>query len=102
MAKTANPVDAFRDALNKETGGGRDMDKAREISDRFIADNPELFRKLIGLDSIQIAKAVDVARESGLDDEVTLLEIWVRSRFEPQKIGGEATATVRLVPGLDS
>jgi hypothetical protein len=103
---------AFADALNKETGGGRDMDKARKIADDYVAANRDKFALFEGHDEAFACHMADVfraaahdARERGdeaeaarNDEGVALVEIWVRHHFEPQDIGGNARAQVRFLP----
>lgn len=100
MATKHNDFDRFRDALDKTTGDGRDLDSARELSDAYIAAHPEQFGDFAGMDAAAVAQAVDTFRSAGMDDAVTRAEMWVRSAFEPQQIGGQVDATRRTVPGF--
>jgi len=96
-----DPSAAFKDALDKSTGGGRDLDAARVAADKYIAAHPEQFNDYVNMNEHDLAKAADVFRAAGMDDVVDRIEMWVRSKFEPQQIGGQVEATRRDIPGFD-
>ena len=105
-ATELDPFDAFLDAVNKRTGDGRDIDKARQIAEAYIAANPEEFKDFIGMTALDCANLASVynaaaekvpqARKDGVR-----LEMWVRAKFETQDIGGEVQAVQRDIPGFD-
>lgn len=88
---------AIRNALDKNTDDGRDLDTARKLADKYVADNPQKFEQFQGLDEDACCKAADVFNAAGMDEQVALVETWVRHHFEPQDIGGPSKATVRVL-----
>lgn len=90
---------AIKDAVDKNTGDGRDHSGAVALADAYIADHPELFEKLSDMGIEDCVSAVGVFRAAGMEEDQWLVETWLLSRFEPQQIGGEYHPQVR-VPGL--
>lgn len=90
-------LQAFRNAVDKTTGDGRDLDKAREIADKYVKENPQEFEYLAGWDEHDVCKEIDVMRAAGRYDQVTRIEVWVRHHFEPTHVGGPASARVRVL-----
>lgn len=88
---------AIRDAWSKDSGEGRDEEKARKLADAYVKANPDQFETLEDLSVDQLVKAVDVFREAGMEDDQWRVEAWLLHRYEPQTIGGAAEPKVRLV-----
>lgn len=89
-------LQAIRDAWDKESGGGRDEDKARALADKYVAKHPEQFDGLAEKSIHELVKAVDVFRDAGMDDEQWRIETYLLHRYNPQEIGGPTAATVRI------
>lgn len=100
-APELDPLAEFRDALDKESGSGRDLDRAREIADKYISEHPDQFTDYVNMTTQEISDAASVLRAAGMDDAATRVEMWVRAKFEPQNIGGEVEAVRRAIPGFD-
>ena len=82
----------IKDAL--ESG---QIDEARSLSDAFVSENPDLFTDMQTKNVEELVKAVDVFRETGMEDNQWQVEAWLLHHYEPQKIGGVQDATVRVV-----
>jgi hypothetical protein len=89
---------AIKDAMNKQSGDGRDIDAARELAEEYVAANPDIFAEYQNLDVADCCKAVDAFRAAGMEDSLWQVETWCLYRFEPQNIGGPTMAQVRI-PG---
>lgn len=89
-------LEAIRDANDKNTGDGRDRDKAVKLAEAYVKANPDMFASFKGLSIAECVQAVDVFRAAGLEEEEWRAEAWLLAKFEPQNIGGEYQATVRL------
>ncbi len=92
-------LEAIKEAWDKNTGKGRDHDTARALADAYVAAHPEQFEQLKNLTIKQVVEAVDTFRRGHLEEQQWLAEVWQIHHFEPQNIGGEYQATVRI-PGL--
>lgn len=99
----ADEFDAFLDAIDKQTGDGRDLDRAREISDAYIAAHPAEFTDFVGLKTQDLTDSAAVLNAAGPAHrkQAIRVEMWVRSNIEPQEIGGQVEATRRVIPGFD-
>ena len=87
---------AIRDAQDKATGDGRDLDKAVALSDAYIAAHPDQFTDYHDMTLQDAVKAVDVFRAAGMDEAEWRLQAWIFHRFEFQNIGGTTAPTVRF------
>jgi hypothetical protein len=95
-----NPeLEAFKDALDKDTGDGRDMIKVGELADAYVAAHPEVFVDMQDFTIDDAVRAVEVFRAAGMDKNEWEAEIWVQHKFGPQVIGGAVQPTLRI-PGL--
>lgn len=114
----AKGLQALFDAWDKDTGGGRDGARARQICHDYVAANPDKFADLQALeagktpDEIRDAlvsivddrrEAARIFREHGMDeqartadDDKLRVDVWIMHRIDPQNIGGEFASTVRL------
>lgn len=103
-----NELSAIRDA---HVSG--DHAAARSLSDAYIAAHPEQFETLKTMTLEQCVQAIDVLRDDaknafadvvhasvlGADaarDEWFRIDAWLYHHFEPQNIGGQAEAKVRV------
>lgn len=94
-----NPdLEAIKDALDKTTGDGRDMDQVRALADAYVAAHPEEFTNFQTLERDQCVRFLDVFREEGLEEDQWRIEAWIQHRWNPMVIGGPIQATVRT-PG---
>lgn len=92
-------LQAIKDAWDKDKEGGRDEALARSLSDSYVLANPGEFTGYEGKDIEELAGAIDVFREAGMDEEVQRIETWLLHRFMPQNIGGVYQPQLRLVGG---
>lgn len=90
-------LEQIRDAWDKSTGDGRDEARARELADAYVEAHPDEFASLKELSLEECVKAVDVFRAAGMETDVWRIETWLWHRYEPQVIGGQADAKVRIV-----
>lgn len=95
-------IEQFRDTLDKQTGDGRDIERARALSDAYINAHPEQFDDYRDMDEAACAQAADVFRAAGMDEPYWRVEMWVRSTFEPQEIGGQVAAQRRSIPAAST
>lgn len=123
MANPDDNLDALFDAWDKTTGDGRDAERARQICDTHVTANPDQFNdlearleelKAEGKDNTEIIadfvemidgrrEAANIFRDSGMeaqarqcDDDKLRIDVWLMHRFDPQNIGGEYHATLRI------
>lgn len=89
---------AIRDAWNKTREGGRDENKARELSDGLVAANPEAFAAYDSMTQEQLVAAHDVFRAAGMVDDMDKIQAYLFHKYEPQSIGGAVKSIVRI-PG---
>ena len=75
----------------------RDAEACRTMSDAYVAANPTEFEGHEGKSIEDLAKATDVFRDAGMDEEVQRIETWLLHRFRPQNIGGTYQAEIRIV-----
>lgn len=92
-------LEAIKDALDKQTGDGRDMDEVRTLADAYVADHPTEFASLQTMDRDQCVAAIDVFRTAGMEEDQWRVETWIQHRWEPMNIGGPIAATIRT-PGV--
>jgi len=85
----------IKDLWDADTGEGRDEEMVRQLSDEYVAANPEEFTSFDGLDEKQLVKALDTFRLAGLEDDEWRVQVWLWYSFLPQEIGGTYKATVR-------
>jgi len=90
---------AIKDAMDKQTGDGRDHAGAVTLAEAYVTENPDLFAPLRDLPIEDLVKSVDVLRAAGLEEEHWRVEAYLLAKFNPQSIGGEYHPTVRL-PGI--
>lgn len=86
--------DAIKDAMDKSTG--RDRDAAVTLADEYVAAHPEEFDEFRGLDIEALVNAVGVLRQAGLEEAQWRVETWLLHKYEPQNIGGNIRARVRM------
>ncbi|MGV0785098.1 hypothetical protein [Mycolicibacterium sp. XJ775] len=97
-----NPeLEAIKDALDKDTGDGRDMDQVRALSDAYVAAHPDQFVSLQTMERDQCIAAIDVFRAAAMEEDQWRVEAWIQHRWNPMIIGGPIAATVRT-PGQEA
>ncbi|MEW2478737.1 hypothetical protein AB0876_04025 [Mycobacterium sp. NPDC049093] len=97
-----NPeLEAIKDALDKTTGDGRDMDHVRALADAYVAAHPDQFTSLQTMERDQCIAAIDVFRAAGMEEDQWRVEAWIQHRWDPMQIGGPVTAKVRI-PGQEN
>lgn len=74
-----------------------DLESARTLADEFVTANPALFTDMATKPVDELVNAVDKFREAGFEENQWQVEAWLLHHFEPQNIGGSASATVRVV-----
>lgn len=87
---------AIAEAMDKTSEGGRNELLARALADDYVEANPGLFTELESMSIHELVHAVEVFRDAGMVDEQWRVETWLLHRFNPQDIGGPASATVRI------
>jgi hypothetical protein len=96
-----NPdLEAIRDAMDPDIGGGRDADQARTLSDTYITDHPAEFGMLETMTLESCVAAVDLFRDTGDEASRLRVETWLLHRWEPRQIGGNVEPTLRT-PGQE-
>lgn len=97
-----NPeLEAIKDALDKDTGDGRDMGEVVALADAYVAAHPTEFASLQTMDREQCVAAIDVFRAAGMEEDQWRVETWIQHRWDPMNIGGPVTAKVRT-PGSEN
>ena len=108
-----NELQAISDAWDKSVGEGRDENEARRLADRYVEAHPEQFAVLATLTQEQCVQAIDVLRDQpnnnlapvvcatilGADatpSDWFRIQVWLWHRYEPQNIGGEVEAKLRI------
>lgn len=82
-------LEAIRDAMSKDTGDGRDRERARQLSEDYIAAHPEMFVFLQSMTLEALVATVDVFRAQGDEQSQWLVEAWLLHLYQtPQQIGG--------------
>lgn len=89
----------IRDAWDKTSGDGRDENRTRELADAYVAAHPEEFTELAELTQEQCVQSLEVFRNAHLTESEWRVQTWLWHHFEPQNIGGVATAVVRIPKG---
>lgn len=89
-------VEAFKDAVDKSTGDGRNEELARQLADEFVEAHPELFVQMKTMNVQALAAWSQMFREQGSEEAHQHVEIWLRHRFDPQNIGGTFEPTIRI------
>ncbi len=89
-------LEAIKDAMDKTTGGGRDHAGAVGLAEAYVHAHPEQFEQFKALSVPQLVEAVSTFRNAHMDDEQWAVEAYLLAKFEPQQIGGEYQATVRM------
>lgn len=82
-------LEAIRDAMNPESGEGRDRDTARALAVAYIAAHPEEFAFLQNMGIESLCATVDVFRGNADEGSQWRVEAWLLNLFEqPQQVGG--------------
>lgn len=89
-------LEAIRDAMNKETGDGRDRDLAVELSTAYVEAHPELTAEMHDWDISRVVESVSVFRAAGFEEKQWQLEAYLLAKFEPQSIGGVYQPELRM------
>jgi len=92
-------LEAIKDSWSKDTGSGRDEEGTRALCDAYVEAHPEQFDELRNMTIDECVQAVSVFRAAGMEESQWKVEVWLLHHFEPQQIGGQVQATVRI-PGL--
>lgn len=78
-----------------DPGEGQDLDKARELSDAYVAAHPEEFADFEDMTIEAVVQAVDVFRAAQMPDAQYRAEAWHLHKWLPQNIGGEVQPQLR-------
>ena len=84
-------LEKIKDALDKNTGGGREYAAGVELAKKYVADYPDYFADLEGKSIEDCVKTVEAFRAAGLEEWEWRGEAYIIATFEPQKIGGDVT-----------
>jgi tRNA A37 N6-isopentenylltransferase MiaA len=87
------------DPETKNVKAKRDEDKVRALSDAYVEAHPDEFAELREMTQEQCVQALEVFRAAGMEDSEWKVQAWLFHHFEPQNIGGEYKATVRISNG---
>lgn len=92
-------LEALRNAWSPDNPETRDEGLARQLAEEFVTDNPDLYgADYLAKDIGELVRAVDVFREAGMEEEQWRVEAWLLYAFEPQTIGGEYKAKLKINP----
>lgn len=89
----------IRDAMDENTGDGRDHPGAIALADECVAKYPDVFSSFKDMTLEQCVQAVDVFRAANMFDDQWRVETWLLHNFHPQVIGGGANVQVRIANG---
>ncbi len=78
---------------------GRLADEQLALCDAYVDAHPGEFAELEKLSLEECVTALSVFRDAGMDESQWRVEVWLRHHFEPQSVGGEVKARVRM-PGM--
>lgn len=92
-------LEKIKDSWDKNTGNGREEEGTRALCDAYVEAHPERFTNLRDMSLEECVQALSVFRQAGFEESQWEVEVWLLHRFEPQTIGGQVQATVRI-PGL--
>jgi copper chaperone CopZ len=68
-----------------------------EMCDAYVAAHPgEFAGEIEGMSLEECVKAIDAFRAAGMTESEMRVEVWLRHKFEPQNIGGEVQARIRV------
>lgn len=87
---------AIKDAMDKTTGDGRDHALAVRLSEAYIETHPELVAEMRGMSLPEIVTASATFSAAGFEEQHWQCEAYHLAKFEPQQIGGEYKAQIRL------
>ena len=92
-----NPdLEAIRDAMDPDTGGGQDASTARLLADAYVAAHPNEFGLLETMPLESCVAAVDLFRSTDDLGSQWRVETWLLHRYESQSIGGQAEPRIRI------
>lgn len=89
-------LEAIKDAWDKSTGDGRDNAGGRKLCDAYVAKHPETYAGLDKFDLPTLVNLLSSKRDAGDDEGAWEIEVYLIHHFEPQVIGGEYKAQIRL------
>jgi hypothetical protein len=81
-------LEAIRDAADKTTGDGRDLDEAVRLADAYVDAHPGEFDDYRGKDMDAAVRAVEAFRNAGMDEQEWRAQTWIFHAWEFQEIGG--------------
>lgn len=87
---------AVKDAMDKSTGDGRDLELAVQLSEAYVQAHPELTAEMHDWSLEKIVEAMSVFSAAGFDEKYMQLEAYQLAKFPRQQIGGEYHVTARL------
>lgn len=94
-------LEAIRDAMDKTTGDGRDLDGAVALADAYVAANPDQFTEPMLAEAVaerkldNLVHAIEVLRDAGLHEREWQLMAFELSTFHRQEIGGAVQPVLR-------
>ncbi len=96
-----NPdLEAIRDAMDPDRGGGQDASTARLLADAYVSAHPDEFGMLATMPIESCVAAVDLFRGTGDLGSQWRAETWLLHHWEPQNIGGNFEPVLRT-PGQE-
>jgi len=89
---------AVFDAWDKESGDGRDAERAYQLSDDYVEAHPDEFKNYENLPLKYCVQELEDLRNSGNEDW-RKVQVWLWHQFEPQNIGGVYEPKLRVTNG---
>jgi hypothetical protein len=75
---------------------GRDDNAVRAMCDDYVTAHPDEFAEFAEMAISACVTAVETFRAAGMEEAQWRVEVWLLHRFEPQSIGGEYQAQIRI------
>jgi predicted ATPase len=89
-------LEDLRDAWSPDNKEARNEVVARAKADAYVDAFPEQFTGWEEMSVAELVQAVDLFRQSGMENDRWKVEAWLLHRYEPQNIGGIAEPQVRI------
>lgn len=81
------------------TEAAKGDDKVRKLADAYVKKHSDEFAGFDNLTEKVCVTVYEDHRDSGRDDDAARMQVWLWHKFEPQNIGGEVDAKVRIPNG---
>jgi hypothetical protein len=74
----------------------KDRSEPHALADAYVDAHPELVARYDAFDIPDLVALLEAARDRGDEERVVEIDLWLLHAFEPQQIGGQATARVSV------